>query len=52
MDPAKRTLLRIMAAPEDRAATSTMVENLMGKRPELRFNFIQENAGTVQDLDI
>jgi topoisomerase-4 subunit B len=52
MDPAKRTLLRIMAAPEDRAATSTMVENLMGKRPELRFQFIQENAGTVQDLDI
>jgi topoisomerase-4 subunit B len=52
MDPAKRTLLRIVAAPEDRAATSTMVENLMGKRPELRFNFIQQNAGTVQDLDI
>ncbi len=52
MDPAKRTLLRIMAAPEDRASTSTMVENLMGKRPELRFQFIQENAGTVQDLDI
>ncbi len=52
MDPAKRTLLRIMSPQEDRAATSTMVENLMGKRPELRFNFIQQNAGTVQDLDI
>jgi topoisomerase-4 subunit B len=52
MDPAKRTLLRIVAAPEDRAHTSEMVESLMGKRPELRFQFIQENAGTVQELDI
>jgi len=52
MDPAKRTLLRVTALPEDRAATSTMVESLMGKRPELRFQFIQENAGTVQELDI
>jgi topoisomerase-4 subunit B len=52
MDPAKRTLLRVVAAPEDRAATSTMVESLMGKRPELRFQFIQENANTIQDLDI
>ncbi|HQT65063.1 MAG: DNA topoisomerase IV subunit B [Acidocella sp. 20-57-95] len=52
MDPAKRTLLRIVAAPEDRAATSEMVESLMGKRPELRFQFIQENAGTVQDIDV
>jgi topoisomerase-4 subunit B len=52
MDPAKRTLLRITAAPEDRAQTSEMVDSLMGKRPELRFQFIQENAGTVQDIDI
>ena len=52
MDPAKRTLLRIVAATEDRSATSEMVESLMGKRPELRFQFIQENAGTVQDLDV
>ncbi len=52
MDPAKRTLLRIVSPPEDRAATSTMVENLMGKRPELRFQFIQENAGQVENLDI
>ncbi len=52
MDPAKRTLLRIMAAAEDRAATATMVESLMGKRPELRFAFIQENAGSVAEPDI
>jgi topoisomerase-4 subunit B len=52
MDPGKRTLLRITATPETRAATANMVENLMGKRPELRFQFIQENAGSVQELDI
>jgi topoisomerase IV subunit B len=52
MDPAKRVLLRIVAPPEDRAETSRMVENLMGKRPELRFQFIQENAGNVTELDI
>jgi topoisomerase-4 subunit B len=52
MDPKTRILLRIMATPETRAETSNMVENLMGKRPELRFAFIQENAGSVQELDI
>jgi topoisomerase-4 subunit B len=52
MDPKKRTLLRIIASPETRAATSDMVESLMGKRPELRFAFIQENAGSVTELDI
>ncbi len=52
MDPAKRSLLRIVAAPDDRARTSEMVESLMGKRPELRFQFIQENAGNVTELDI
>ncbi len=52
MDPAKRVLLQIVAPPEDRAETSTIVENLMGKRPELRFQFIQENAGNVTELDI
>ncbi|MDE1896401.1 MAG: DNA topoisomerase IV subunit B, partial [Rhodospirillales bacterium] len=52
MDPTKRTLLRIMAAPEARAETANLVDSLMGKRPELRFQFIQENAGKVQELDI
>ena len=52
MDPKKRTLLRIMAPAETRAETSNMVESLMGKRPELRFAFIQENAASVRELDI
>jgi len=52
MDPTKRTLLKVVSPPEDRAATATMVESLMGRRPELRFQFIQENAGSVTDVDI
>jgi len=54
MDPAKRTLLKVMAPPETRAETNSLVEKLMGRRPELRFQFIQERAGsvTVADLDV
>ncbi|HUN44430.1 MAG TPA: DNA topoisomerase IV subunit B [Acetobacteraceae bacterium] len=52
MDPAKRTLLKVVTLPEERAATSILVESLMGRRPELRFQFIQEHAGTVEELDV
>ncbi len=52
MDPAKRTLLKVVAAPEERAATADLVESLMGRRPELRFLFIQEHAKTVEDVDV
>ncbi len=52
MDPAKRTLLKVVALAEDRAATAELVENLMGRRPELRFAFIQEWAKTVEEVDV
>jgi topoisomerase-4 subunit B len=52
MDPAKRSLLRVVALPEDRARTNERVESLMGRRPELRFQFIQEHARFVQEVDI
>jgi topoisomerase-4 subunit B len=52
MDPAKRTLLKVVAASEDRAATAGLVESLMGRRPELRFQFIQDHAKTVEDIDV
>jgi topoisomerase-4 subunit B len=52
MDPAKRTLLRVVAASEDRARTNELVESLMGRRPELRFQFIQERARTVEEVDV
>ena len=52
MDPTKRTLLKVVALAEDRAATNTLVESLMGRRPELRFAFIQEHAKTVTEVDV
>ena len=52
MDPARRTLLKVLARPEQRQATDALVESLMGRRPELRFQFIQERARTVEALDV
>ena len=54
MDPAHRTLLRVMTPADTRPQTSLLVDSLMGRRPELRFAFIQEHARTVatQELDI
>jgi len=44
MDPAKRTLLRVMLADKELKQTAKSVENLMGNKAESRFAFIQENA--------
>jgi topoisomerase IV subunit B len=44
MDPQTRSLLRVVALPEERQATSDSVERLMGNKPEARFAFIQERA--------
>jgi topoisomerase-4 subunit B len=52
MDPAKRTLLKVVALAEDRSKTNDLVESLMGRRPELRFAFIQDRAKTVTEVDI
>jgi len=59
MDPAKRVLLKVDVpkssdADERREAmqTRTLVEDLMGRKPEKRYAFIQENAKFAQDLDV
>ncbi|MFO0997053.1 MAG: DNA topoisomerase IV subunit B [Alphaproteobacteria bacterium] len=57
MDPATRTLLRVeLPDPKEEkkeaAATAKLVETLMGKRPELRFDYIQKNAKLVVDIDV
>ncbi len=52
MDPRRRTLLQVVSPPEQRAHTNETVENLMGRRPELRFRFIQEHAAAVAELDV
>jgi topoisomerase-4 subunit B len=52
MKPGGRTLVRVEIADDQRKETETLVERLMGKRPELRFQFIQENAQFVKDVDV
>jgi topoisomerase IV subunit B len=44
MRPGHRTLVRVEISEEERGNTENLVERLMGKKPELRFQFIQENA--------
>jgi topoisomerase-4 subunit B len=52
MDPKRRTLLKVVNAADDRAATADRVESLMGRKPELRFQFIQDNARMAGELDV
>jgi len=44
MDPRKRTLLRVVVVEDERKNTESSVERLMGNKPEMRFEFIQERA--------
>jgi topoisomerase-4 subunit B len=51
MDKKTRSLLRVKIV-DDQDSTRSAVDRLMGTRPEARFEFIQENAAFVTDLDI
>ncbi|MFQ5953848.1 MAG: DNA topoisomerase IV subunit B [Kiloniellales bacterium] len=59
MAPGQRSLLRVTlaepaddAGPADGQHTARLIEALMGRKPELRFAYIQENARLVRDLDV
>lgn len=52
MHPDKRTLLRVEIDETSADATRKTVDNLMGTKAEARFQFIQERAEFVDDLDI
>ncbi len=63
MDPTKRVLLKVDVPTLANAAegtdgrreemrTRTLVEDLMGRKPEKRYAFIQENAKFARDLDV
>jgi topoisomerase IV subunit B len=54
MDPAKRTLLRVVLLTEDREGTADSVERLMGTKAEARFAFISDKAEFASDdlLDV
>ena len=52
MNPLTRKLIRVTIDEEEPGDTSDLVERLMGKKPELRFQYIQENARFVEELDV
>ena len=52
MNPLTRKLIRVSIDEDTRVETEGLVERLMGKRPELRFQYIQENARFVEELDV
>jgi topoisomerase-4 subunit B len=52
MDPKSRTLIRVSIDEDEPGETGDLVERLMGKKPELRFQYIQENARFVEELDV
>ncbi|MBR1220337.1 DNA topoisomerase IV subunit B [Bradyrhizobium sp. U87765 SZCCT0131] len=54
MDPARRTLLRVVLLPDDREGTADSVERLMGSKADARFTFISERAEFASDelLDV
>jgi topoisomerase-4 subunit B len=52
MDRRTRTLARV-SLPRSEEPVEALVETLMGRRPELRFRFIQENAEfAAADVDL
>jgi len=59
MKPAGRILLRVTVPTghgaedwDDVHDTEQLVESLMGKKPELRYAYIQEHAQFVEDIDV
>ncbi len=52
MDVKSRKLIRVTIDEDEPGETGDLVERLMGKKPELRFQYIQENARFVQELDV
>lgn len=51
MDPKTRSLIRVTLPQEyeERAGVRDLVDRLMGKNPEHRFRFIQENAARIDE---
>ena len=60
MDRQTRTLIRVTTAAAgdldagaaDARATAGLIEDLMGRKPERRFAFIQDNARFIQEVDL
>ncbi len=52
MNPKTRRLARITIDEDNLPSTEALVETLMGKRSDLRYQYIQEHAQFVGDVDV
>ena len=52
MDPTTRKLIRVSIDEDIPGETGDLIERLMGKKPEKRYEYIQDNARFVEELDI
>ncbi len=52
MNPKTRKLARIIIDEDNLPTTEALVETLMGKRADLRYDYIQEHAQYVDELDV
>jgi topoisomerase-4 subunit B len=52
MNPEVRTLARVRIEEGEIPTIEALVETLMGKKPELRFAYIQEHAPEIHQLDV
>ncbi|MGB5336833.1 MAG: hypothetical protein WBN07_14530, partial [Woeseiaceae bacterium] len=52
INPKTRKLIRVTIDEDEPGETDRLVDQLMGKKPELRFQYIQENARFVEELDV
>ena len=52
MSPENRILLKVEINKLDKKKTAKSVDALMGKKPELRFKFIQDNSQKITASEI
>ena len=52
MNPTTRKLIRVTVDEDIPGETGDLIERLMGKKPEKRYEYIQENARFVEELDV
>jgi len=52
MNPKTRKLARITIDEDNLPSTEALVETLMGKRADLRYQYIQEHARFIDDIDV
>ncbi|MEK9971747.1 MAG: DNA topoisomerase IV subunit B, partial [Ferrovibrio sp.] len=52
MNRQNRVLLRVQVPVDEVREADDLVERLMGRKPELRFQFIQERAAFATDIDV